>query len=109
MSGHNRKCLVCGKEYSYCMYCEKDKNKPTWMNSYDSENCRTIFETLVDYNLKNISADQAKKIFYECDMNIPFHQKHKKEIDTIYAEAKKDENPIAETKFAPKAANKWRK
>ena len=113
MNKFNRKCIVCGREYSYCPDCSKDKDKPTWMNSYDTENCHTIFETLVSYNFKHITATQAKEIFDGCDLKIPLHQGHKKEIDAIYAEAKKDENPveenpIAETKFAPKTANKWR-
>lgn len=39
-----RKCLVCGKIYSYCKGCNPDT--PSWAAIYDGQNCHDIFEVL---------------------------------------------------------------
>ena len=42
-----RFCKVCGSAYSYCPGCVKDMDKPRWMSSFDSENCKKVFDALV--------------------------------------------------------------
>ena len=42
---NNRVCLTCGKAYEYCGYCPTSKNLPMWMNLFDTENCKNVFES----------------------------------------------------------------
>lgn len=108
MEKNNRKCLVCGKEYRFCPSCAKDKNKPSWMTMYDTENCRAIFDALVDYNFGNISAVDAKAILDKCDLTIPLHQNHKNKINKIFSEAKAAETVNTQS-VDSKKWNKWNK
>ena len=56
---NNKKCILCGKTYTYCSRCEEFDHLPRWMEIYCSDNCRTIFNTLIEYNAKNITAKEA--------------------------------------------------
>lgn len=42
---NNRICLACGKAYEYCGSCPSSLNLPVWKNIFDTENCKTVFET----------------------------------------------------------------
>lgn len=53
---NNKKCILCGKTYTYCSRCEEFDHLPRWMEIYCSDNCRTIFNTLTEYNAENITA-----------------------------------------------------
>lgn len=66
---NNRKCLLCGSEYSYCPNCAKDRKRPSWLMSFDKEECKTVFETLSAYNMKLISVSNAKKTIKGIDVN----------------------------------------
>lgn len=65
----NRKCLLCGTEYSYCPTCPSDKHLPRFMTTFDSENCKDIFHTLVSNTIGDISDAEAKKILSELDLS----------------------------------------
>lgn len=39
-----RKCLVCGKIYTYCKGCNPET--PSWASLFDVQNCHDIFEVL---------------------------------------------------------------
>lgn len=39
-----RKCLVCGKIYTYCKGCNTET--PSWASLFDVQNCHDIFEVL---------------------------------------------------------------
>ena len=56
---NNRVCLTCGKAYEYCGYCPTSKNLPMWMNLFDTENCKNVFETVSDYAQGAISKEIA--------------------------------------------------
>lgn len=57
----NRKCIVCGTEYSYCPSCREDRNKPKWMNKFDKEDCKDIFEVGCDFENGIIDASEASR------------------------------------------------
>ena len=86
---NNRKCILCGKEYSYCgSGCRGDAGKPTWMKLYCSENCKNIFSALNDYNFKLIDKTQAQERLSACDLSIKLNDHYRSEIEDITAKPK---------------------
>lgn len=69
MSKFNRTCILCGKEYKYCNDCREYDDQPAWKNIYCSENCRTLFNTAVDFKQNNISLQEAYKNIKNCDLS----------------------------------------
>ena len=69
----NRKCCVCGNEYTYCPSCGEDRDKQTWMNSFCSENCKQIYEATAGYFGKAYSAQEAKTLLDMCDLSNKEH------------------------------------
>lgn len=53
-------CAVCYKPYEYCPVCGKDKDKPTWMFTFCSENCHDIYLTTSSYANHKLTANKAK-------------------------------------------------
>lgn len=68
---HNRKCVICGKIYSYCPNgCAEDREKPTWMTNFHEENCREIYYTCVNATVGNsLSKTEAKKRLKKLDLS----------------------------------------
>lgn len=82
---NNKKCILCGKTYTYCSRCEEFDHLPRWMEIYCSDNCRTIFNTLTEYNAKNITAKEAAKRLGKCDMSDVgnYHEINQKMVEEI--------------------------
>ena len=59
--GKEKICAVCHSPYSYCPVCGKDKDKPTWMFTFCSQNCHDIYEVTSSYANKELKASEAKK------------------------------------------------
>ena len=92
---NNRKCILCGTEYSYCgSGCRGDAGKPTWMKLYCSDNCRNIFTALNNYNFNLIDKTQAHELLAACDLSIELNAHYRGEIDAIMAVSE----PIVEPK-----------
>lgn len=85
---NNKKCILCGKTYTYCSRCEEFDHLPRWMEIYCSDNCRTIFNTLTEYNAENITAREAAERMKDCDMSdvSKFHEVNQKMIAKIQKE-----------------------
>ena len=84
---NNRICLACGKAYEYCGSCPSSLNLPVWKNIFDTENCKTVFETVSDYAQNAITKESAKKRLSERDTSVTF----KKQIQNYVDEILKDE------------------
>ena len=58
------------------------------MEIYCSDNCRTIFNTLTEYNAENITAREAAERMKDCDMSdvSKFHEVNQKMIAKIQKE-----------------------
>lgn len=98
---NNKKCILCGKTYTYCNRCEEFDHLPRWMEIYCSDNCRTIFNTLTEYSAKNITAKEAAERMKDCDMSDVgnFHEVNQKmiaEIQKKTANAKSQKVPEKE-------------
>lgn len=84
-----RKCIVCGKEYSYCRSCPKDAKKETWYALYDNENCKNISQALTDYNFNKITKEDAKDILSKCDLSINLMDYYRNTLDVVMAKPKR--------------------
>lgn len=62
MARYDRSCILCGKVYEYCNSCSAFQDKPVWMFSYCSEDCKDITSLLTDYIYNKVSKEDAKKI-----------------------------------------------
>ena len=85
---NNRICLTSGKAYEYCGSCPSSLNLPVWKNLFDTENCKTVFETVSDYAQKVITKDVAKKKLSNCDTSINYKENIQKYLDDMVAEPK---------------------
>lgn len=58
---NNRICIICGKQYRYCSHgCGADLDKPAWMASFDTNNCRQICNLFTGNTIgKHISDEEA--------------------------------------------------
>lgn len=99
MANLNRTCCLCGTKYSYCPSCTTDRNKPSWMTVFCSENCRNIYNTTTKYGMKKISAVEAKKDLDVCGLSNKeqFNAHAKKMLDEIYAESSVSKSKAAES------------
>lgn len=84
-----RKCILCGKEYTYCPSCPKDAKKESWYAIFDNENCKNISKTLTDYNLNQISKVEARHALLACDLSIKLNEHYRNEINEIIERPKR--------------------
>lgn len=107
MGRRTRECYLCGEKYSYCPTCSQDKTKPTWMAEFHEVNCKTIFQTCTDFNMKLLTKDEAKKVLSDCNLSNKesFRSSVQKTLGAIFAEDKKPAvEKTAKAPVAPKAA-----
>lgn len=69
MPKNNRECICCGKQYRYCNTCADQILEPTWKAIYCSENCKNIFMITTNYLAGDITENQARKNYEQCDLS----------------------------------------
>lgn len=84
----NRICKVCGDEYYYCPNCSGNR-LPSWYVAFDREDCKSLFNTCVQYNLGNIDADAAKAKLGGIDLKRNYVADIKATLEKIEKEATK--------------------
>lgn len=69
MAKTNRTCKVCGLKYYYCPACSATRAnpQPKWKINYCSEDCKNIFEIVVEYNCNTINSKEAFERLKDCD------------------------------------------
>lgn len=85
----DRKCIICGKKYKYCIPCGNGSPNETWRYIYCSEDCRQLFNIASDWTANKLSAIEAK---IKLDgINIPplnnLQSSLRKNLDEIYSES----------------------
>lgn len=83
---NNRICLACGKAYEYCGSCPSSLNLPVWKNIFDTENCKTVFETVSDYAQKAITKETAKYKLSKCNTSVSFNKQIQNYVNEIFKE-----------------------
>ena len=82
---NNRKCIVCGQNYTYCNHCDSDKLKPTWFAIFHDQNCHDIYDAVANI-LPQQGKESAKEALDKLDLSNKenFHQNIVKSINEIY-------------------------
>lgn len=102
MPKSNCKCRVCGTEYYFCPNCSASRGnaQPKWHINYCSENCKTIFDTVVSFNCGHLEKNEANAILKDCDVKMYLYNEglqesikkiRKKDFVKYEAEDKKNE------------------
>jgi predicted transcriptional regulator len=86
MKVNNKKCIVCGVRYTFCTSCSEFDKEPRWRAIYHDANCKKIFETATDYLAGQLTKEQAKESFDQCDLSNKdnFNATIIKAIDKVY-------------------------
>lgn len=102
----NRKCITCGKEYTYCNHCPGNyKADEQWRNIYCSQTCREIFNIC---SSKILSNEEAYTRLNNLTLPSRFTDGIQKEINRIQGYKKKEAvQEIIET--APKKKTRRKK
>lgn len=66
-SRFDKHCVLCGTYYQFCSNCDRFSKLPRWMESFDNDNCHTIFNTIMEYKAGVKTLDQAAAILNKCD------------------------------------------
>ena len=66
---NKKKCLICGKLYSYCNTCYEDRFKPAWYQIFCSEECKEIDGIFSENTLGMITDIEAKHRLEELDLS----------------------------------------
>lgn len=105
MARKNRKCATCGTKYSYCPNC--NRTEPSWMTSFHSENCKTIFQICTQYNVDLLTKEQAKEALNACDLSNKenFTECIQHDFSNIFAEEPKKRGKRAEMPIIDEVAS----
>ena len=84
MARYDRSCILCGKVYEYCNSCSAFQDKPVWMFSYCSEDCKDITSLLTDFIYNKISKEEVKQAIESKDTSR--HMQYKGSYGKAYKE-----------------------
>ena len=88
---NNRRCIICGKEYSYCPVCGQDAKKPSWYTIFCGDNCNEIYEAVTTYRDGGCSIEAARDVLNGLDLsavdNEGFNVTTRKQVKEILGEA----------------------
>lgn len=62
-------CVVDQKKFKYCSGCSDYARYPRWMESFCSDNCRKIFNTVMEYKARIKTVHQAADALKACDLS----------------------------------------
>lgn len=91
MARYVRSCILCGKKYEYCNTCSAFQDKPVWMFSYCSEDCKDITSLLTDYIYNKISKEEVKETIGSKDTSR--HMQYKGSYGKAYKEIMDETEP----------------
>ena len=57
-----RICIACQNSYQYCPNCGDYVRYPKWMNEFDTEACKELFNVISGYNMGLFKKDDVKKV-----------------------------------------------
>ena len=99
MQKPNCKCLACGKEYYFCLACNKHRSTqaPAWHIDFCDETCKTVFEAISDYNCGSLTKEQVADKIKDCDLSRNFKDSLKEKIKEVQKSAKANKPSFSES------------
>lgn len=94
MADNNKTCYVCGAAYRYCPNCAEFAGAPTWLNLYNTEDCKTIDETLNAFWFGHLTKDEADEKLKGIDLG----KVTNKDLLVAVKKLKEDEKKTAKKK-----------
>ena len=68
-SRFDKTCVLCRQKYRYCSNCDDYKHLEPWHESFDNDNCHTIFNLIMDYRTGTQTPAECKEAMEECDLS----------------------------------------
>ena len=68
-SRFDKTCVLCRQKYRYCSKCDDYKHLEPWHESFDNDNCHTIFNLIMDYRTGTQTPAECKKAMEACDLS----------------------------------------
>lgn len=62
-------CVLCGARHKYCGHCDDYKHLEPWHESFDNDNCHTIFNLIMDYRTGTKTPAECKEAMEACDLS----------------------------------------
>lgn len=90
-----RKCCMCGKNYeTYCPSCREAAYQPSWLNSFDTENCAKVYEACAGYSGHAYTKEEANVLLKMCDLSdrANFTESTQRILNELLTEEKKEES-----------------
>lgn len=97
----NRVCKTCEKQYAYCGRCGNGATNPPWMSTWDTENCKEVFQICSNYKQGAVSKEKARnQLQSNCDLRLKytFKKEIRDLIDEILADSVVETEPKSETR-----------
>ena len=87
MERKERTCAVCRQNYKFCPHCNEDKNKPLWLLTFCSSNCKNIYDVTSQFEDNRIGINEAKTQLDKLDLSklSSFGESYKSTISKINA------------------------
>ena len=73
-------CCVCGKEYEVCTSCQNIQNINPWRAICDTKEHYQVYVVIKDYNLKNITSAEAKKMLENINFDVKSISEYKANV-----------------------------
>lgn len=90
-----RKCCMCGKNYeTYCPSCREAAYQPSWLNSFDTENCAKVYEACAGYSGHAYTKEEANVLLKMCDLSdrANFTESTQRILNELLTEEKKEKS-----------------
>jgi hypothetical protein len=68
-SKFNKVCVLDFQKYSFCGSCSSFAKYPRWMESFCSDNCHIIFNTIMEYKAGVKTPAECAEILKGCDLS----------------------------------------
>lgn len=96
---HERICQVNrNHKYSYCPFCAEYQHLPTWMMGFCSENCRNIYNLVMQFKMGYLTPDDAREklLSYDLTEKDQFEDYIKEQVEIILNPVNQESTPEAE-------------
>lgn len=96
MVSNNKKCIMCGKTYTFCLNCSKFDSLPRWMAMFCGQKCKDVFDAISDYKANAVSKSDTKIKLAGLIKDTVFTPTVQKRISEIMAISKDEADSVSD-------------